>query len=114
MMRLMSGRTGDIDVITEITKKPVEKIKMKVKRPSFFVVVVHNDPFTPRFFVVEVLKRFFNKAEPEANRIMLLAHNYGVGVVAKYSREIAESKAKQVNEYAKLAGFPLHFSSEDE
>lgn len=79
-----------------------------------YVVVVHNDPFTPRSFVVEVLRRYFNKTEPEATRIMLLAHNFGIGVVAKFSHDIAESKAKQVNEYAQLSGYPLHFSVEEE
>jgi ATP-dependent Clp protease adaptor protein ClpS len=90
------------------------KSKPKVKKPSFYVVVVHNDPFTPRTFVVELLKKFFGKPETEAHRIMLLAHNYGVGVIAKYSREIAEAKTKQVNEYARTAGYPLYFSTEEE
>ncbi len=98
------------------TANPIirERTKPKAKRPSFYVVVVHNDPFTPRAFVVEVLKNFFGKAEPEAHRIMLLAHNYGVGVVAKFSREIAETKTAQVNEYARTAGYPLFFSTEEE
>ena len=85
----------------------------KVKKPAMYVVVVHNDPFTPRSFVVEVLRSYFNKTEAEATRIMLLAHNFGVGVVAMFTFEIAEAKASQVNEYAKLNGHPLQFSVQD-
>ena len=90
------------------------KVRHQLKRPSFYVVVVHNDPITPRQFVVGVLKKFFDKSEPEANRIMLLAHNFGVGVVAKFSHDIAEAKAKQVNQFARESGYPLFFSVEDE
>ena len=88
--------------------------KPKIKKPTMYVVVVHNDPVTPRWFVVEVLRRFFNKAEPEANRIMLLAHNYGVGVVAKLPKDMAETKTKQVNEMVRETGYPLQFSVEEE
>jgi ATP-dependent Clp protease adaptor protein ClpS len=90
------------------------KVKPKIKKPTMYVVVVHNDPVTPRWFVTEVLKRFFDKAEPEANRIMLLAHNYGVGVVVKMPRDLAESKTKQVNEAVRETGYPLQFSTEEE
>lgn len=90
------------------------KPKNKIARPVFYVVVVHNDPVTPRGFVVEVLRRYFDKPEPEAKRIMLLAHNFGVGVVAKYPKDIAETKAKQVNEFCRDSGFPLYFSMEEE
>ena len=99
-----------------VEERTIEKVlpKHKVKRPTFYVVVVHNDPFTPRHFVVGVLKTYFGKNEAEATRIMLLAHNYGVGVVAKFTHEIAEAKAQQVNEYSRDQGYPLFFSVEDE
>jgi ATP-dependent Clp protease adaptor protein ClpS len=101
--------------IIEQTRSHVsERTKEKAKRPSFYVVVVHNDPITPRSFVVDILKKYFDKGEPEANRIMLLAHNYGVGVVNKYGHDIAESKAKRVNEIVRASGYPLHFSVEKE
>lgn len=90
------------------------KVKPKIKKPTFYVVVVHNDPFTPRWFVVEILKRFFDKEEPEANRIMLLAHNFGVGVVVKLPKDLAESKTKKVNESIRETGYPLTFSVQEE
>lgn len=90
-----------------------KEIKEKVKKPSMYVVVVHNDPITPRGFVVSVLKKHFGKTEEEATRIMLLAHNYGVGAIATYTFEIAESKADAANTTARLEGYPLTFSVQE-
>jgi ATP-dependent Clp protease adaptor protein ClpS len=102
------------DVSDNVIDKPKVHIQEKVQKPTFYVVVVHNDPITPRQFVVEVLKRFFNKNESESTKIMLLAHNYGVGVVVKLPHDLAESKAKQVNESVRDTGYPLYFSVEKE
>ena len=104
------SRTDTIDPIYKDTTKQ----KPKIAKPSFYVIVVHNDPVTPRGFVIEVLRRFFDKGEPEAKRIMLLAHNFGVGVVGKFTREIAETKSKQVNTFCRESGFPLYFTTEEE
>ena len=94
----------DRDVATE--KKP--------KRPSMFVVLVHNDDVTPRWFVVEILRLHFQKDEREATRIMLLAHTHGVGAVGKFTHEIAESKADVAMRFAREHGFPLGFSVQEE
>lgn len=85
-----------------------------MKPPAFYVVLVHNDPVTPEGFVVDVLRRFFNKPELEASKIMALAQNFGAGVVGKYTFEIAETKAHLVNEFCREAGYPLFFSIEEE
>lgn len=90
-----------------------KETKEKVKRPSMYVVIVHNDPITPRAFVVHVLKKHFNKNEEEATRIMLLAHNYGIGAISTYTFEIAESKAEAANTLARLEGYPLTFSVQE-
>lgn len=79
-----------------------------------YVVIVHNDDFTPRHFVVELLRGVFGKTEAEATRIMLLAHNYGVGFVAKYPYEIAEAKVDQCLRKATERGYPLMFSTQEE
>ena len=86
----------------------------KYKRPSMYVVLVHNDDVTPRSFVVDLLKRHFNKDEAEATRIMLVAHIYGLGAVSKYPREIAEAKADACVRNARDKGYPLAFSVQEE
>jgi ATP-dependent Clp protease adaptor protein ClpS len=95
------------------TRKRIDP-KGRLKRPSFYVVLVHDDPVTPGPFVVDVLQRFFHKPQTEASRIIALAQNFGSGVVGKFTFEIAETKAHVVNEYAREAGYPLFFSVEEE
>jgi ATP-dependent Clp protease adaptor protein ClpS len=100
--------------MSDVADKTRNITRTEIKKPTMYVIVVHNDPITPRQFVVEVLKRFFDKNESESTKIMLLAHNYGVGVVVKLPRDLAESKAKQVNESVRETGYPLYFSVEKE
>ena len=95
-------------------ERPTTKANEKLQTPRMYVVVVHNDPFTPRNFVVEVLRRFFMKDEQEAQRIMLAAHKGGHSVVAAYTHEVAEMKAGQANRYSKDQGRLLLFSVEKE
>lgn len=85
----------------------------RIKTPAMYAVVVHNDPFTSRQFVVEVLRRFFGKTEQQAAEIMMTAHTKGHGVVSVYSREIAETKAAVANSYSHDQGKLLLFSVEE-
>lgn len=85
----------------------------RLKTPAMYAVVVHNDPFTPRDFVVEVLRRFFGKSKDQAAQIMLTAHTKGHGVVAVYSLEIAETKTAMANSYSHNEGKLLLFSVEE-
>lgn len=79
----------------------------RTKTPQFYKVVMLNDDFTPRDFVIHVLQKFFRKPEPEATNIMLQIHHQGSGVAGVYSYEIAETKAYQCNAYAKQNHYPL-------
>lgn len=79
----------------------------KTKTPQFYKVVMLNDDFTPRDFVVHVLEKFFKKVEQEATAIMLEIHNKGSGIAGVYTYEIAETKAYQCNNYAKSSKYPL-------
>ena len=70
-------------------------------------VVMFNDDFTPMEFVVEVLETFFNKDREAATRVMLTVHTVGKAVCGSYTRDIAETKAAQVNQYARESQHPL-------
>ncbi len=83
------------------------KPESKTKEPKLYKVVILNDDFTPREFVVHILVRFFSKSEPQATQLMLQVHNQGSGVAGTYSHEIAETKTYQVNAYSKQNQFPL-------
>jgi ATP-dependent Clp protease adaptor protein ClpS len=79
----------------------------KIKQPKQYKVLILNDDFTPREFVVHILMRFFSKSETEATKLMMQVHNHGSGVAGIFTFEIAETKAYQVNAYSKQNQFPL-------
>jgi ATP-dependent Clp protease adaptor protein ClpS len=90
------------------------KPEEKVARPPLFRVLLHNDDYTTRDFVVEVLRAVFRHDETEAVRIMLHVHYRGVGVAGVYTREVAETKVHTVEELAREYEFPLRLSIEPE
>ena len=81
--------------------------ELKLKPPPLYRVILLNDDYTPMEFVVEVLRRFFGMNIETATRVMLKVHTEGKGVCGVYPREIAETKAVQVNEFARAAEHPL-------
>ncbi|ROS04565.1 ATP-dependent Clp protease adaptor protein ClpS [Sinobacterium caligoides] len=85
----------------------VAEEKPKLKRPSQYQVVLLNDDYTPMDFVVHILQAFFNLEVESATRVMLAVHNKGKGVCGIYSKDVAETKAVQVNQYARESEHPL-------
>jgi len=81
--------------------------KPKLKKPPMYKVVLLNDDYTPMDFVVEVLMVFFNLDEEKATQIMLAVHQQGKGVCGVYTRDVAETKAAQVTQYAQANKHPL-------
>jgi len=94
--------------------KPRTKVRPKTKRPPLYKVILLNDDFTPREFVVRVLKAEFRMSEDQAHRVMVTAHTKGSCVVAVFTREIAEDKATRATDMARQEGFPLLFTTEPE
>lgn len=81
--------------------------ELKLKPPPLYRVVLLNDDYTPMEFVVEVLKRFFGMNVETATRVMLKVHTEGKGVCGVFPKDIAETKAVQVNDYARSEEHPL-------
>jgi ATP-dependent Clp protease adaptor protein ClpS len=100
--------------MTDIITKPNTKDEIKVERPRLHKVILINDDFTPREFVVMVLKAEFRMSEDQALRVMMTAHRRGVCVVAVYTREVAESKATNATDAGRKQGYPLLFTTEPE
>lgn len=94
--------------------KPRAKTKPKTQRPRLHKVILLNDDYTPREFVVMVLRAVFGMSEEQAYRVMMTAHRRGACVVAVYTREVAESKATEATEEGRKAGYPLLFTTEPE
>lgn len=85
----------------------LEESKPEVKQPPLFKVVLINDDYTPMEFVVDVLQIFFRMNREQATHVMLTVHTQGKGVCGIYTRDIAETKAAQVNQYARENEHPL-------
>ena len=101
---------------TKPAVKPRTKTATKTKpeRPPLYKVILLNDDFTPREFVVIVLKVVFRMGEETANSVMLTAHQKGACVIAVYTRDVAETKAKEATDLGKQNGYPLFFTTEPE
>ena len=78
-----------------------------LKRPLLYKVIMLNDDYTPMEFVIHVLERFFSMDPEKATQIMLTVHTKGAAVCGIYPRDIAETKAEYVMEYAKENQHPL-------
>ncbi|MGB1110267.1 MAG: ATP-dependent Clp protease adapter ClpS [Gammaproteobacteria bacterium] len=85
----------------------VQEAKPKVKQPPLYQVVLLNDDYTPMEFVVEILERFFRMDRSKATQVMLHVHTKGKGVCGVYTREIAETKVAQVNDFSREHQHPL-------
>ena len=91
----------------------VQEARPKLKRPPLFKVLLLNDDYTPMEFVVQVLETFFGMNREKATQIMLHVHTRGVGVCGVYTRDVAETKVTQVNEYSRTHQHPLMCTMEE-
>ena len=82
-------------------------VKPKTKIPPLYRVLMMNDDYTPMEFVVEVLQGFFNMDSEKAVQVMLAVHTQGKATCGIFTRDIAETKSYQVNEYARECEHPL-------
>ncbi len=93
---------------------PNTRTRPKVDRPKLHKVILVNDDYTPREFVVRVLKGEFRLSEDQAYRVMITAHRKGVCVVAVFTKDVAETKAARAIEMSMQEGYPLMFTTEPE
>ena len=91
----------------------VQEARPKLKRPPLFKVILLNDDYTPMEFVVTVLEHFFQMDREKATQIMLHVHTRGVGVCGVYTRDVAETKVSQVNEFSRAHQHPLLCTMEE-
>jgi len=108
-LRLTLGMGGDDprDAEGDDGGLAVQEAKPQLKPPPLYKVVLLNDDYTPMEFVVEILEVFFSMNREKATQVMLTVHTQGKGVCGIFTRDIAETKAAQVNQYAKENQHPL-------
>jgi ATP-dependent Clp protease adaptor protein ClpS len=93
---------------------PKTKIKPKVEKPKLYKVILFNDDYTPREFVIMILQAVFRTGESAGYHIMITAHQKGSCVIAVYTKDVAETKVAEAMDHAKDAGFPLMLTAEPE
>jgi len=91
----------------------LEAARPKLKQPPLYKVILLNDDYTPMDFVIHVLEQFFVMDHEKATRIMLNVHTKGKGICGTYTRDIAETKTSQVNEYSRTNDHPLLCTMEE-
>jgi len=99
---------------TNIDTKPKAKVELKTERPKLHKVILVNDDYTPREFVVMVLRAEFRISDSQANRVMMTAHQRGACVVSVYTKDVAETKATNATDAGRKKGYPLLFTTEPE
>jgi|TARA_B110000977_G_scaffold177565_1_gene234243 ATP-dependent Clp protease adaptor protein ClpS len=102
-----SGDDSDQDGNHRGIDTVVERAKPQLKSPSMYKVILLNDDYTPMEFVIEVLQTFFAMNREKATQIMLVVHTAGRATCGIYTRDIAETKSAQVNQFAQDNQHPL-------
>jgi ATP-dependent Clp protease adaptor protein ClpS len=96
----------------EFQEGVIAEIKEETIEPPPYKVLLHNDDYTPREFVVGILMAFFGMSADAAARLMWFVHRHGIGECGTYPYEVAETKVHLVTEAARENGFPLKTSLE--
>ena len=100
--------------MAETGTKPRTDTVLKPAKPPLHKVILLNDDYTPREFVVTVLKAEFRMTEDQAHKVMITAHRRGVCVVAVFTKDVAETKATRATDAGRAKGYPLLFTTEPE
>lgn len=104
--------TGAIMSDYDVAARTVPEVR--TERPRLYRVILFNDDFTPRDFVVLILRSEFRLNDDQAYRVMMTAHRKGVCVVSVYPKDVAETKAARATERGREQGYPLRFDAEPE
>ena len=100
--------------MSNIVTQPRVRVRPKIERPRLHKVILVNDDYTPREFVVTILKAEFRMTEDQAHKVMITAHRRGVCVVAVFTKDVAETKATRATDAGRAKGYPLLFTTEPE
>ena len=108
----MSDKKGQPDQRQETGT--VLKERPKLKKPPMYKVLLHNDDYTTREFVVLILRDIFRLTESDAVQVMMHVHNSGIGVAGVFTHEVAEAKVDKSMNLARKCEYPLQLTIEAE
>ena len=108
MTQLYKGFTASNDeILPSAPNTSILESEPLTKKPNLYRVIILNDDFTPMEFVVFILQSFFGMDKDKATQIMLAVHTNGKGVCGIFTKEVAETKSQQINNFAKENEHPL-------
>jgi ATP-dependent Clp protease adaptor protein ClpS len=102
------------DKLPDLLEAEDVRAEDETEEPPMYKVLIHNDDFTTKAFVVELLVVVFSKSIDAATDIMWQAHRNGTGLCGVYTKDVAETKIKIASTMASDAGFPLKLSMEED
>ncbi len=86
----------------------VQSAEPALAQPPLYKVVLHNDDYTPHGVCRRSAAGFFSIwIAKKAVQVMLAVHTQGKATCGIFTRDIAETKSYQVNEYARECEHPL-------
>ena len=100
--------------IPDRQEEKISEIDEEITEPPDYKVLLHNDDYTTKAFVVEILMVVFNKSLEEATHLMWYVHKNNIGVCGIYPLEVAETKIDQGITLARENGSPLKLTLEKE
>jgi ATP-dependent Clp protease adaptor protein ClpS len=90
-----------------------EKIKLDIREPSVYNVIMLNDDTTPIEWVMGILKEIFRHSTSDAEALTMKIHNEGSAIAGTYKYEIAEQKGIESVNASRNNGFPLQLKVEE-
>lgn len=81
--------------------------------PKSYIVFMLNDDYTSWDFCLRIISSIFHKTLEEADAITKEIHTKGKGLCGIYTYEIAETKARIVEQQARKESFPMKCSVEE-
>ena len=88
--------------------------KQKIEPPKNYHVFILNDDYSTYETVITVCMKYFRQTASQAERTAMDVHTKGKGLGGTYPRDIAETKAQQVSDFAQLVDEPLRAIAEQE
>src|SRR5207253_11507972 len=99
---------------TEFEHSLLAETKKKLKKPPLYKVLLHNDDYTTKEFVVQLLQYVFHKEHTAAVQIMLHVHKKGIGVAGVYTYQTAENKEALAENLARARQNPRDVAEREE
>lgn len=90
------------------------KPKIKIKKPSLYNVILHNDDVTPFDYVIMILMSIFGKSYEESYEITKNIHTTKGGIAGTFSKEVALEKVHEIKLVNSNYNLNLQSSIEEE